>query len=238
MATSDGESCSAEDRALAKFEDEPWGDAEEGSPWSALEEWIERTQRRLVARYQEAFRAGFRAGQEAGPQLGVELARIRDRLNALELWHQQSEAAGQPFPLGTKYEHLAQRVAELESTSVSRLEHVADLERIDKRFANVDANHSSNCRRIEALEESDAPRALHQRIDNLTAGLNERLDKLEQHPERLGSSEKHFDRRVEQVGTHSGENRSRIEALEKRTEAQTVWLSAIEAKLRLLEPIG
>jgi hypothetical protein len=71
MATSDGESCSAEDRALTAWEMQPWGDADgdEGNPWSTLERAVETTRARFVARYQDAFRAGFRAGQEEAYKL-------------------------------------------------------------------------------------------------------------------------------------------------------------------------
>jgi hypothetical protein len=82
MATSDGESCSAEDRALEAWGNSPTDGDVLRALWPALG---------------KAFRAGFRAGQDhpkpsllerqgaaAGSQLGIELSKIRDRLNGLE----------------------------------------------------------------------------------------------------------------------------------------------------------
>jgi hypothetical protein len=61
MATSDGESCSAEERALKDWEDLPW---EEGDFWEPLE----AARLNIIRCYKEAFRAGFRAGQKSGAE--------------------------------------------------------------------------------------------------------------------------------------------------------------------------
>lgn len=58
MASDDPESSLAEDRAVSRWEREPWPDH---APGADLEE-------RICANYREAFRAGFRAGREHGRQ--------------------------------------------------------------------------------------------------------------------------------------------------------------------------
>jgi hypothetical protein len=126
MATSDGESCSAEDRALAEWQEQPWSDTDEcdGNPWGAFERAVETTRARFVARYQEAFRAGFRAGQEHGKtcereHADGELSKIRDRLTALET---------HPERLGSSEKHIDRRVEAVEKDWVQTAALVEELQ--------------------------------------------------------------------------------------------------------------
>lgn len=231
MATSDGESCSAEDRAL--------------------DEWRAKGEAAWCSLNCEAFRAGFRAGQEhpkrpgavaemrvvapADSPLGVELSKIRDRLNALEKEagqrHKMAEAQTQSFD--QRMVALEKQVAEINRLDEEgRPETDALVERIEALEANMrDLRGAGVLGRLEQLETW---RRRFVEADHIV-NLSNRIASLENHPERLGSSEKHIDRRVEAV-EHS--LTSLWKAYESQVQAFDQRLSAIEAKLRLLEPIG
>ena len=167
VATSDGESCSAEDMALAEFDGKPWGDADsdEGNPWSALEESIERTKARFVARYQEAFRAGFRAGQEASRaevelqpaptgiverELRGYIQEIHDRIDSVTdhlngVIQRVEKLEAHPERLGSSEKHFDRRLESLEK----HIETNASL----STFVNIDDNHASNAKRLDAIED-------------------------------------------------------------------------------------
>jgi flagellar biosynthesis/type III secretory pathway protein FliH len=211
MATSDGESCSAEDRALTAWEMQPWGDRDDddGNPWGAFERAVETTRRRFVDRYQEAFRAGFRAGQEHGKPvlmssgsyrdgfakgveaagaadspLGVELSKIRDRLNALELMHE-----GQP-----------EKTTQWEKAIEGRL---SALEKQDRD------GYTRGFKRGHEAAELGEP------LPEWRSSINKRLSVVEQ---SVGAPEANM--------------------LAKALEQMRGRLSALEDKLRLQEPIG
>jgi len=158
------ESSSAEDMALLKWENEPWPEGTDaGNPWGLLEESIEATRLRFVARYQEAFRAGFRAGQ-GHPR------------RPLQLGERADAAIHSQFRVLDRIQSLESKVLTLEAqtqgTASSPLG--IELSKIRDMLNSLEAWHRGD-----------------------VGDLQRRVEALENHPERLGSSEKHIDRRVE-----------------------------------------
>lgn len=215
MATSDGESCSAEDRALAQWENQPWGDN------GAVERGFDQTRKHVVERCMEAFRAGFRAGQEHAQMKQMnqqplhlpslqEYATHEQRIGSLEANMRDLRAAQ-----GQRIESLEEEFAV--DGHVHTLEHqLRALERAV--FPHDSDGQKSIPARLEALEARlDAPRGLSERLAKLEHNAHDRFEALEawkiqwRERQRLGDD----------VYTE----------LHNR-------MTAIEAKLRLQEPIG
>lgn len=79
-------------------------------------------------------------------------AELVNRIRDLEQWREACDAAGEPFPQGTKYEALAQRVAELEKHKGGMV--VSFVTGLENQLRTLNENQSAAEGRIRALEES------------------------------------------------------------------------------------
>lgn len=225
MATSDGESCSAEDRAL-----EEWNEAGE------VEADI---QRMLWPLREDAFRAGFRAGQASvklelpslasyathEQRIGSLEANMRDlrgagvlgRLEQLEAFTPERGAAA-GSQLGVELSKIRDRLNAMETSGAPRV------------FALLDE-------RIEALEANQQRPVL---LDLAKTDFGERLAKMERmhegQPEKTTQWECAIEARLDSITERANEHEKRIdrrvEALEKCTEAQTL---SFDQRLAVLE---
>jgi hypothetical protein len=176
MAIDDPESSLAETRAWERWHNAPWPEA------VAL---TARKQESLFTpiEMQEAFRQGFRAGQEHPTGRGVGEMRV---------------VAPADSPLGVELSKIRDRLNALET-------------KVGGAHGGLYAQGENHNARLEALERMHEGQpekttrwemAIEGRLDSITERANEqgqRIEALENHPERLGSSEKHIDRRVEAV---------------------------------------
>lgn len=191
MATSDGESCSAEDRAFDEWAQSPWGDGPDAVPAA-----LARIETQTAVRVDIAFRAGFRAGQE-NPKLGT--------LGQAAMY-EQLKGHDRAAELLKRLESLEQRADKVDAQ-------IVDIYEASAKTSNLVRPAGSRIARGEG--------------DTLP-GLVGRVEALEAKPD-YATWRSSVETRLKSVLANMHDLRG---------AGVLGRLVAIEAKLRLLEPIG